>query len=135
MPRPQLPLLSATEVASPADYLTQVKLLYTELERQLKENALTTVSYNKKAIEKNLRAGDPVFQYLDGRLRVGVWNGKAVRWLNGDDLQLLQNRGTNFTGIHQGTLAVTAPAVLTDFFPNEWDWGLYHRTSTGVLYT
>ncbi len=94
--------------------------------------AVSSSDTNK--IQKGLKKNDIVVQNYEGRLRFGVWNGRNVRWLAANDLQVLQSHSTNFVGYKTDTTAITAAGTLTNHFPNELDWGFYLNTSLSRYY-
>lgn len=108
------------------DLLTQVRQILRSLEAQL-NNAPDTIS-NDGVIPKGTRRNDLIFSLRKGILKVGVFDGKRARYINANDLQVLQSNGLNFVGRKTGTTAASNATTRTTYFPNDGDWGFYFRS-------
>lgn len=122
--RPSIEHLSTSK--SLEELIKSLRVIFNDLEQQLSSNPLLSTSLNGKETKK-FRPGDIFASLLSDVFKIGIiqQNGKKRFFKESDlNLQVLQNRGTNFLGMITG-----APLPTIAEFPNDNDWGFYHKTN------
>lgn len=126
MSRIHLQNVSRASGESTDSLYAQLRNLMSDLQAQL-NNYPNLYSRNDLKVPQGTRNRDVFVSLVKGVIRVGVHDGKRVRYLSADDLQVMQKHNTNFVGFKEDTTAVGAAATRTTHFPNPGDWGFYRE--------
>ncbi len=117
-----LPPLTASTVEQ---IIPQLRAILAELEGQVASQP--SVAINAKSTKNSMVADVDAA----GRLHLGKANSKGTkRYLKASDLQVLQNLGTTYLGIQTTNSANPTTAE----FPNQYDWGFWHKTVSGTIF-
>src|SRR5678815_4294133 len=132
MPRVSLQNLSRASGSDADSLFSQLRILMADLESQLNKYPNTNSRTDLK-VPQGTRNRDIFVNVVNGVMRVGVYDGRKIRYLKVNDLQQLQNIQTNFVGLKVGTSLVGAAVTRTTYFPNDKDWGFYKDTTGGTF--
>jgi len=108
----------------------QLRNLMADLEAQLNRRPNVNGRRDLK-VPQGTKSEDVFVSLKEGVLRVGMYDGRRVRYLGAEDLQVLQKHNTNFKGFIDSTTAVGAAITRTTHFPNPGDWGFYRDAGVG----
>lgn len=112
---------------------SQLRNLHIDLEAQLNRQPSVSSKFNL-GVPEGIKRNDLVINLVKGVLRVGMFDGENVRYLNAEDLQSLQKHNCNFVGFFEDTTAVAAAATRNNYFPNNGDFGFYRDTGVGFYF-